>query len=67
MQPRVITPIMEKLNLLYFLVVDSTSEAVHMITDGDDEFESYSFTALERESGDSSYKKVINLMTKIAR
>lgn len=67
MQPRVIAPIMEKLNLLYFLVVDSTSEAVHMITDGDDEFESYSFTALERESGDSSYKKVINLMTKIAR
>lgn len=67
MQPRVITPIMEKLNLLYFLVVDSTSEAVYMITDGDDEFESYSFTALERESGDSSYKKVINLMTKIAR
>ena len=67
MQPRVITPIMEKLNLLYFLVIDSTSEAVHMITDGDDEFESYSFTALERESGDSSYKKVINLMTKIAR
>ena len=67
MQPRVIAPMMEKLNLLYFLVVDSTSEAVHMITDGDDEFESYSFTALERESGDSSYKKVINLMTKIAR
>lgn len=67
MQPRVIAPIMEKLNLLYFLVVDSTSEAVHMITDGDDEFESYSFTSLERESGDSSYKKVINLMTKIAR
>lgn len=67
MQPRTVIPIMEKLNLLYFLVVDSTSEAVHMLTDGDGEFESFSFTSLERDSGDSSYKKVINLMTKIAR
>lgn len=67
MQPRTIIPIMEKLNLLYFLVVDSTSEAVYMLTDGDGEFESFSFTSLERDSGDSSYKKVINLMTKIAR
>ena len=67
MQPRTIIPIMEKLNLLYFLVVDSTSEAVHILTDGDGEFESFSFTSLERDSGDSSYKKVINLMTKIAR
>lgn len=67
MQPRTVIPIMEKLNLLYFLVVDSTSEAVHILTDGDGEFESFSFTSLERDSGDSSYKKVINLMTKIAR
>lgn len=67
MQPRVIVPIMEKLNLLYFIVVDSTSEAVHMIADGETEYETYSFTSLERESGDSTYKKVVNLMTKISR
>ena len=62
---RTIIPIMEKLNLLYFIVVDSTSEAIHLLTDGETEFESYSFTALERENGDAAYKKAINLITKV--
>lgn len=62
---RTIIPIMEKLNLLYFIVVDNTSEAVHILTDGETEFESYSFTALERENGDVAYKKAINLITKV--
>lgn len=62
---RTIIPIMEKLNLLYFIVVDNTSEAIHMLTDGETEFESYSFTALERENGDAAYKKAINLITKV--
>ena len=66
LQPRVIIPIMEKLNLLYFVVVDTTSEAINILTDGESEFETYSFTALEREAGDSTYKKVVNLLTKIA-
>lgn len=66
LQPRVIIPIMEKLNLLYFVVVDSTSEAVNILTDGEGEYETYSFTSLEREAGDSTYKKVVNLLTKIS-
>lgn len=66
-QPRTIVPIMEKLNLLYFVVVDTTAESVNIITDGETEYESYSFTSLERESSDASYKKVVNLITKVAR
>lgn len=65
MNPRTIIPIMEKLNLLYFVVVDNTAEAVNMLTDGETEYETFSFTALERESGDAAYKKAINLITKI--
>lgn len=62
---RVVAPIMEKLNLLYFVIVDNTSESISILTDGETEFESYSFTALERESGDAAYKKAINLITKV--
>lgn len=66
-QPRTIIPIMEKLNLLYFVVVDTTAESVDIITDGENEYETYSFTNLERESSDNTYKKVVNLITKVSR
>lgn len=65
LNPKIIIPIMEKLNLLYFVVVDNTAESVNILTDGETEYESYSFTALERESGDAAYKKAINLITKV--
>lgn len=65
-QPRIIIPIMEKLNLLYFVVVDTTAESVDIITDGENEYETYSFTNLERESSDNTYKKVVNLITKVS-
>ena len=66
MQPRVICPIMEKLNLLYFVVVDETAESISIMTDGDTAYETYSFTSLEREAGDGAYKKVVNLITKMS-
>ena len=66
-QPKTIIPIMEKLNLLYFVVVDTTAESVDIITDGEMEYETYSFTNLERESSDNTYKKVVNLITKVSR
>lgn len=66
-QPKTIVPIMEKLNLLYFAVVDTTAESVDIITDGENEYETYSFTNLERESSDNTYKKVVNLITKVSR
>ena len=65
-QPKSIIPIMEKLNLLYFAVVDTTAESVDIITDGETEYETYSFTSLERESSDNTYKKVVNLITKVS-
>ena len=62
-----VIPIMTKLNLLHFVIVDTTSEAVAILTDGDSKYEMYSFANLEREASDTNYKKVINLMTKVAR
>ena len=63
--PKIVIPIMEKLNLLYFVIVDNTAESVNILTDGETEFETYSFTSLERENGDAAYKKAINLITKL--
>lgn len=66
-KPSSIIPIMSKLNLLHFCIVDTTSEAVAILTDGQSKYEMYSFANLEREASDTNYKKVINLMTKVAR
>ena len=66
-KPSSIIPIMTKLNLLHFVIVDTTSEAVAILTDGESKYEMYSFANLEREASDTNYKKVINLMTKVAR
>lgn len=65
--PKVIVPIMRKLNLLYFVIVDESSEIVKIFIDGSDSYEEYTFAALDKESKDDSYKKVINLMTKMTR
>lgn len=66
--PNVIRPIMEAYNLMGFVIVDETQEVASFIFDsGDDMYEQVSFNNLERESNDGSTKKIINLMTKIAR
>jgi len=66
--PKIIRPIMESYNLMGFCIVDETMEVAKFIFDtGDDIYETMSFTLLERETSDGGYKKVINLMTKIAR
>lgn len=68
LNPSTIRPIMEKLNLMMFIVADESEESVSIIMDtGDDIYELYSYTSLERESSDGSYKKAINLMTKVVR
>lgn len=64
----VIRPIMESYNLMCFSIIDEGMETVKFIFDtGDDNYETLSFTHLEREAADGNYKKVINLMTKLAR
>ena len=64
--PKVIRPIMEAYNLMGFCIVDESIEVCKFIFDtGNDIYENVSFTHLERESGDGSYRKVLNLMTKM--
>lgn len=68
MNPAVIRPIMEKLNLISFAVIDESSEAVKFIFDtGDDIYETIPFSKLEKEQRDGMSKKVINLLAKVNR
>lgn len=62
--PSNIIPIMTKLNLLHFVIVDTVSESVAIITDGDKRYEIMPFSTLEKEASDTNYKKIINLITK---
>lgn len=66
MNPKIAAKIMEKLNLLYLVIADTTSESVNILTDGEYNYETLSFTALERETGDGAYKKVVKLMTNMS-
>ena len=66
--PKVIRPIMEKLNLISFAIIDESSESVKFIFDtGDDVFETIPLDKLEKEQKDGMSKKVINLMAKMNR
>lgn len=66
--PATVRGIMEAYNLMSFVIVDEAAETVDFLFDtGDDVFETLSFNHLEREASDGHYKKVVNLMTKIAR
>lgn len=66
--PRVMRPIMEAYNLMGVVIVDEVQEiASFMFDSGDDMYEQVSFNNLEREANDGSSKKIINLMTKLAR
>ena len=66
--PRVMRPIMESYNLMGICIVDETMEVAKFMFDtGNDVYETVSFAHLEREGNDNSSRKIINLMTKIAR
>lgn len=66
--PKTIEPIMSAYNLLSFVIVDESLEVCDWVwDDGSGMYEQVSFNALERETSDNSYKKVINLMTKMTR
>lgn len=66
--PGVIRPIMESYNLMGVCIVDESMEVAKFIFDtGDDIYESLSFNHLERENNNGLDRKVINLMTKMAR
>ena len=60
--------ILNSYNLMGLVIVDEAMEVAKFIFDtGDDMYEHLSFSHLEREGSDNGYKKVINLMTKMAR
>lgn len=66
--PRIMRKIMEDLNLMMFIIADESSESVNILMDtGDDNYETISYTHLEREASDGASKKAINLMTKMVR
>lgn len=66
--PKVIRPIMERLNLISFAIIDESSESVRFIWDtGDDTYETIPLSKLEREDKDGMSRKVINLMAKMNR
>lgn len=58
--------LMEALNLMSIVIVDEGLECADFIYDtGDDLYETIPFNSLERESSDNTYKRVVNLMTKM--
>lgn len=59
--------IMDAYNLLCVVIVDESTEVARFLFDGEEWYEDLSFNTLERESGDGSYKKVINLLSKMNR
>ena len=64
----IIRPIMEKLNLMIFIIADETGENIKLIMDtGDDAYETISYTHLERDTSSRELRKSINLMTKMNR
>lgn len=65
--PKVVNPILDAYNLMCFVVVDESLEIAKFLFDtGDDMYEILTFDHLEREAKDNS-KKIINLMSKLAR
>jgi hypothetical protein len=68
MNPYTARSLMESFNLMGISIVDESIEVARFVFDtGDDDYESLTFSALEREASDSTYKKVVNLMTKVGR
>lgn len=58
--------LMESYNLLGICIVDESLEIAKFMWDtGEDLWETVAFSNLERESNDNTYKKVVNLMTKV--
>lgn len=58
--------LIDQFNLLGICIVDESLEIAKFMWDtGEDLWETVSFGNLERESNDNTYKKVVNLMTKM--
>lgn len=66
--PKEAAKIMESLNLMGFIIIDEAAEVDSIMWDnGERQYESLSFNALERDTSGSEYRKAINLMSKTYR
>ena len=65
--PKTVAYIMESYNLMAFVLVNEQTEVASFLLDGERYFQQYTFSSLERETGDNNYKKIINLISKINR
>ena len=62
-----INTILSAYNLMGFVIADESLEIAKFLFDtGEDVFETLAFSTLEKEASDNSYKKIVNLMSKLA-
>lgn len=60
--------IMDSYNFMCLVVCNQSTEVASFLYDtGDDTFEMIPFSGLEREASDNSYKKMVNLLSKVSR
>lgn len=64
---KTINILLDAYNLMGFAIADESLEVVKFkFDDGENFFETLAFSSLEKEASDNSYKKIVNLMTKLA-
>ena len=60
--------ILDSYNFMCICIANQSTEVASFLYDtGDDTYEMIPFSGLEREASDNSYKKMVNLMSKISR
>lgn len=60
--------ILDSYNFMCICVLNQSTEVASILYDtGDDTFEMIPFSGLEREASDNSYKKMVNLLSKVSR
>lgn len=60
--------ILDSYNFMCICVANQSTEVASFLYDtGDDTYEMIPFTGLEREASDNSYKKMVNLLSKVSR
>ena len=65
---KTVNTILDAYKLMGVVVVDETLEITKFHFDsGDDMWETLAFASLEKEDNDKSYKKIVNLMSKVSR
>ena len=64
---KTINTLLDAYNLMGFAIADESLEVVKFkFDDGENFFETLAFSSMEKEASDNSYKKIVNLMTKLA-